>query len=125
MHLRRYPDLTSSIARIARACLHSRDVKVARKTYYGKSVVTVQDNNGHPVSGAIVTGDFSGPTDERKSATTGADGKAILTSTTVTRPRGKWCFAVSIITAPGTSYDASMNTVTSACEGGGGYRWRW
>lgn len=101
-------------------------IKVDRKTYYGQSIVTVLDNNGLPVSGAIVTGDFSGPTTERKSTTTDADGKAILNSSTVNRPRGNWCFSVAVITAPGAAYNASMNTVDSACEGnndsGGGKR---
>jgi hypothetical protein len=93
-------------------------IEVARKTYYGKSIVTVLDYNGQPVSGALVTGDFSGPTSENKSAITGADGKAVFSSTTVYRPRGNWCFSVSGIAAPDALYDASQNIVTSACEDG-------
>ena len=72
-----------------------------------------------PVSGATVTGDFSGPTDEHQTVVTGADGAANFSTGTVNRPAGDWCFAVTDVTLSGAVYDDAMNLESSACEGAG------
>ncbi|HZL98689.1 MAG TPA: zinc-dependent metalloprotease family protein, partial [Planctomycetota bacterium] len=46
----------------------------------GRADVTVVDNQGSPVAGALVTGAFSGGLNQGASATTGANGVAVLTT---------------------------------------------
>lgn len=93
--------------------------EVARRTFNATASVTVRDSNGNAVSGARVSGSFSGPSNESKTAVTGSDGKAYLTSTTIYRPSGSWCFAVSGVQVDGATYDGSLNAVSTVCEAGG------
>ena len=48
---------------------------------YGRASVTIYDNCGDPVSGASVTGAFTGSFNETLSAATDASGVAVLTTT--------------------------------------------
>lgn len=97
-------------------------VRVAGKSYYSETVVMVVDADLAPIEGAIVSGDFSGPSSESLVATTGVDGTAVFSSATVTKPRGSWCFAVTDVATSAGTYNEPMNTETSDCEaeGGGG-----
>lgn len=99
------------------------DVTRARasgKSYYGEAVVTILDGDLTPVSGAIVSGDFSGPSSESLVATTGADGRAVFSSAVVRRPSGNWCFTVAGVSASGAIYNEALNMESSDCEAGGG-----
>ena len=53
-------------------------VELDRDEELGAAIVTVVDQTGASVSGATVTGDYTGPTVETKSGTTDADGRALL-----------------------------------------------
>lgn len=93
-------------------------VRVSIRSFYAVAVVTVLNGDMQPVSGAVVKGNFSGPTNEQREVTTGSDGKAVLTTETVVKPDGNWCFTVSDVVASGAIYQEAMNSVTSVCEGG-------
>jgi PKD repeat protein len=103
--------------------MHVSDIAVTREQTGGNRIrgvatVTIVDQTDAPVSGATVTGDFTGPTSGTKSGTTDADGHAILRSKAIKNPVGDWCFEVTDVSLPGATYDPSANVVTQACEGG-------
>jgi serine protease AprX len=87
--------------------------------YRGEAAVTVNDQNGSPVAGAVVEGHFSGPSSDNQSGSTGSDGIAIIQSEKVRNPVGIWCFTVDDIILGADIYDASRNVETSDCEGAG------
>jgi PKD repeat protein len=81
----------------------------------GVATVTILDNNGDPVSGATVIGDFSGKTtDLGVTGVTNGSGVATLLSSSA-RGGGSWCFEVTNVTGSLT-YNASANTETQDCE---------
>jgi hypothetical protein len=88
-----------------------------KRKYRGRAVVSVVDAGDRPVSGAVVTGHFSVPTTSAKSATTDANGQAILYSDQ-SRKTANFCFTVTNVTKSGSIYNAG-NSVTYACEGSG------
>lgn len=70
----------------------------------GIATVTVLDNTGAPVSGATVTGDFSGKTsDPGLSAVTNASGQAVFFSSSA-KGGGSWCFDVTNVTGTSLTY---------------------
>jgi serine protease len=84
----------------------------------GVATVTIVDDNGAPVAGATVTGDFSGKTsDTGLSAMTDGNGQATLNSSSA-KGGGEWCFTVTNVTHGSLAYDALQNNVTQACESG-------
>jgi PKD repeat protein len=85
---------------------------------YGACDITVADDQGDPVDGAVVYVTFDGPTNGTTSGTTAADGTVTLQSTTFKRPSGEWCFEVTNITHGTLSYDPGSNVTTRSCEGG-------
>jgi hypothetical protein len=105
--------------------MHIDNVTVTRVAasggrYRGVANVYIFDANGAPVSGATVTGDFSGPSSGTVSGTTNTSGQVTLNSALVKSPTGNWCFMVSNVTKSGASYNAAANVLSMACEGGGG-----
>jgi len=59
---------------------------------YGQVTVTIYDNCGNPVSGADVTGTFTGDFNETLTGTTDGTGAAVITTTTqVKRPSYTFC----------------------------------
>lgn len=103
--------------------MHVHAIAVSRELLQGNRAnglasVTIVDAGLNPVSGATVTGNFTGPTSETVSATTGANGIAVLRSRAVKNPVGVWCFAVTGVAKAGATYDPGANVVTGACEGG-------
>jgi PKD repeat protein len=76
------------------------------------ATVTVLDGNGQPLSGAKVTGRWSGVVSGNVSGTTASNGSIRLQSGT-TRSRGTFTFTVTGVTRSGSTYDASLNTETS------------
>jgi len=64
----------------------------------GVATVTVVDDAGNPVAGALVTGDFSGKTSESVTpATTDASGQVVFFSSGA-KGGGTWCFTVTSAT---------------------------
>ncbi len=86
----------------------------------GRAVVTIQDDAGNPVTGATVTGDFTGKTNEvGLQGLTNSSGQATISSNTA-RGGGEWCFEVTGVTVGEGSltYDPTGNSVTQSCESG-------
>lgn len=94
-------------------------VRASRKSYYAEATVTILDGDMNPVGGAVVSGNFSGPTNEILSITTNTNGMVVFRSITVSKPDIDWCFSVTNIVKSDATYNESLNTEASACEGGG------
>ena len=75
--------------------------------------VTITDVNGKLISGAAVSGTWSGVVSATGTATTGATGLAKFTSPS-TKSRGTFTFTVTGVTLSGSVYDAAQNKLTSA-----------
>ncbi|TVS09932.1 MAG: PKD domain-containing protein [Wenzhouxiangella sp.] len=81
----------------------------------GEASVTVIDGDGNPVSGATVTGTFSGDVNGTvTSEATGGNGVAILESDRVRQNSISFTFCVDSISASGLDYDADGNSATCA-----------
>nr|MEE4266491.1 S8 family serine peptidase [Candidatus Krumholzibacteria bacterium] len=91
------------------------------RKYYGRAQITVVDDGGAPVSGATVTGNMTGDTNETLTGVTGTDGVATVTTARKTYATTDFCFTVTAVTHATLSYDAGANVVTQACEGGNIY----
>lgn len=88
------------------------------KTKYGKftyatAKVTVVDEAGSPVSGATVSGDWSGATIQTNSGVTDINGQATIQSRTVKNTAATFTFTVRTMVKSGWVYDASANDVIS------------
>jgi uncharacterized GH25 family protein len=85
----------------------------------GVAIVTIHDDTGNPVSGATVTGDFTGKTDEvGLTGSTDTSGQVTFSSASARASGGgEWCFAVTAVQGSLT-YNSSNNTVTQSCESG-------
>ncbi|MEY2873375.1 MAG: hypothetical protein RLZZ373_746 [Pseudomonadota bacterium] len=84
-------------------------------TANAKAAVKVLDKNGLPVSGATVTGNWSGIVSQtRASVVTGTNGVATFTSPTSSKTaRGPFTFTVTGVTRSGYSYTSASNLETS------------
>ncbi len=92
--------------------------KVAGPNNNGVAEVTVVDQGGAPVSGAMVSGYFSAPNTSTKSALTGTNGVALLQSDKTKSPPPDFCFTVTGVALGGATYDSGANAVNTACESG-------
>jgi len=81
------------------------------QTYKAKATVTIVDANNAAVSGATVSGTFSGATSDSVSGTTDASGNVTLTSSGK-KGGGTWTFCVTDVTKSGWTYNASANVET-------------
>ncbi len=79
---------------------------------YGTASVTIADDLGNPVSGATVTGDFSGTWNETRSATTDANGVASFTTSTSSNGGVTVNFCVSDVADSGLTFDSASSTGT-------------
>ncbi|WP_163714396.1 T9SS type A sorting domain-containing protein [Mangrovibacterium lignilyticum] len=79
---------------------------------YVTAVVHITDGNGAPVSAALVSGNFSGPTSDAVSGTTDSNGLVELTSRSTRNPVGEWCLAITDVSK--TGYE--LASTVSACE---------
>ncbi len=80
--------------------------------YAARATVWIKDETAANVSGATVTGSWSGATSGSSSGSTGADGKVTLTSKSV-KGGGTFTFTVTNVAATGYTYNPSMNIETS------------
>lgn len=83
-----------------------------KQGYAATATVTVRNQNGALVSGATVTGQWSGLTTGTASKNTSRSGTAAFTSTR-TKNRGTFTFTVTGITTSGFTYAPTRNTETS------------
>jgi len=86
--------------------------------FRGIATVTIFDDLAAAVSGATVTGDFSGPNSSTQSGTTDVNGQVSFNSKAEKNPAGEWCFEVTDVAVSGGTYNSSANIVTQACESG-------
>lgn len=77
--------------------------------------VTIHDDNGNPVSSAMVTGTFSGDVSGTVSGTTGSNGTVTFESERVRTSSLSYQFCVDDVTHDTLTYDAASNVET--CDG--------
>ncbi len=96
-------------------------VRVAQNgnRFRGNATITIVDEFGSPVSGATVSGDFSGTSSTSASGTTDASGNVTVQSGAVRNPSGEWCFTVTNVSIAGGTYNSAANVETSDCESSG------
>jgi photosystem II stability/assembly factor-like uncharacterized protein/Tfp pilus assembly protein PilX len=80
--------------------------------YYGQATVWIKDDGGADVSGALVTGDWSGAVSEMAMGTTGGDGTVFFESSDV-NGGGTYTFTVTDVTKSGYLYNPALNVETS------------
>jgi hypothetical protein len=78
----------------------------------GRAEVSVVDDLGDPVPGAVVTGTFTGSFNETVSATTGSDGVAVLLTASKRKGGLSFEFCVDGLSFAGLVYDPSSNSAT-------------
>ena len=79
----------------------------------GVAVVTIKDADGNNVSGASVSGSWSGLATSSSTGTTGTDGRATFSSALVRNANGTFTFTVDDVTGTGLVYNSSLNVETS------------
>lgn len=82
------------------------------RSYRGTASIYIKDENGSPVSGALVYATWSGVVSGSVSATTDTSGKATFTSSYV-RNTGPFTITVTNVTGSGYTYNSSLNNETS------------
>jgi hypothetical protein len=80
--------------------------------YYGQATVWVRSVEGANISGAIVSGDWSGAVSGTSMGTTGSDGKVMLESPNK-KNGGTFTFTVTNVTKLGYVYNSGLNVETS------------
>ena len=81
-----------------------------RNQKYGKVTVTIYDDCGNPVSGADVTGTFSGDYDQTITGTTGPDGTAVITtSASAKKPSYMFCVELNGVSHGTLTYAPNDN----------------
>ncbi|NNE34063.1 MAG: T9SS type A sorting domain-containing protein, partial [Rhodothermales bacterium] len=83
----------------------------------GSATVTIVDNNGTPIAGATVSGDFSGSiTESATNGVTNGSGQITLTTSGTTKSRNPSIdFCVSGVTGGGLPYDPNDNAPGTTC----------
>ena len=105
------PDgVTSVFAHVSKLSVTSQTVVSGWRQ--GRADVTVVDENGAPVAGALVIGDFSGALNQTKSATTNANGVATVLSTQALKGTFSFTFCVTNVTQPTKIYLPDQNLST-------------
>jgi hypothetical protein len=80
--------------------------------YYGQATVWVRSAEGANISGAIVSGDWSGAVSGTSMGTTGSDGKTMLESPSK-KNGGTFTFTVTSVVKSGYTYNPSLNVEDS------------
>lgn len=87
-------------------------LSTSRRNASASAAVTVRDSSGALITGATVTGRWSGVVTGNVSAVTGSNGVARLVSSS-TRSSGTFVFTVTGVTLSGYTYQSSLNAETS------------
>ncbi len=80
----------------------------------GRAIVTVVDNLGNVVSGAVVSVSFTGAFTETRSGTTDAAGSATITTSTTQRGSPSFDACVTLVTHASLTYNPAANAQTCA-----------
>lgn len=91
----------------------SMSLSIKRSGTRATATVTVTDANGKAISGATVSGSWSGVVSSAASANTNTRGQAKINSPS-TKSRGTFTFTVTGVSLSGASYDAAQNKQTSS-----------
>lgn len=83
----------------------------------GSVTITVVDNLGNPVSGATITGTFSGTFNEPGSGITNSNGSVTIVTSTSASGGVTVDFCVTGVTKSGLTYEPSQNTITCTNSG--------
>ena len=83
-------------------------LRASRGMKYGRVTVTIYDNCGALVSGASVTGTFTGDFDETLAEMTNGSGVAVLTTTTQAK-KASYAFCVDDVSHVALAYDSNDN----------------
>jgi hypothetical protein len=78
-----------------------------------RATVTILDDAGAVVSGASVSGQWSGLTSDSDTGTTDGSGNVTLASSKVRNANGTYTFTVTGVTASGMTYNSALNQETS------------
>lgn len=78
------------------------------------ATVVISDQDGYPVTGATVSGRWSGATTDTDSGVTASGGTVILESDKVKKPLQPFTFTVGSVALDGATYAPTANVVTSA-----------
>jgi hypothetical protein len=79
--------------------------------YYGQATVWIKDDGGADVSGALVTGEWTGAVTETAMGTTGGDGTVFFESSRV-NGGGTYTFTVTDVSKSGYVYNPALNMET-------------
>jgi hypothetical protein len=89
-------------------------VKVTNASGYAQGVVTITDNAGKPVSGALVSVKSTGLVAGTGQGRTDSRGQLVLVTTRLpATTKGDLTFAVTAVSHPTLVYDSTKNVVTS------------
>jgi hypothetical protein len=80
--------------------------------YFGQATVWIKGAGGANISGAVVSGDWSGAVSGSSSGNTGSDGKVMLESP-AKKNGGTFTFTVTSVVNTGYTYNPSLNVETS------------
>ena len=85
---------------------------------YATATVTIRDASGNPISGAIVTGQWSGATTDKDTATTNSYGVVTLQSNKVRRAPSGTVFSITItdVVREGYTYDSTSPATASVTK---------
>ena len=100
------PAVVMHVGSITMALVSSSSGKSARAT------VKIVNASGQPLQGATVTGSWTGLVKETGTATTDANGNAVLTSRS-SKKKGTFTIAIKNVTRSGSTYNASANVETT------------
>ncbi|HZL99325.1 MAG TPA: carboxypeptidase-like regulatory domain-containing protein [Planctomycetota bacterium] len=114
MAVPRPPDAGAVLMHVSKLAVSSQSVISGWRQ--GRADVTVVDETGAPVAGALVTGAFSGALNQTKSATTGATGVATLLTTQTLKGSFSFTFCVTDVALPGKLYLSGENASTCATK---------
>ncbi len=100
-------------ARVAGLAMSKTTSSGSKPATFATAVVTIQSSTGGPLSGATVTGTWSGLTSGTATGTTGTTGVVTFKSGS-TKTRGTFTFTVTGVSKAGYDYVPSTNTVSAA-----------
>ena len=114
MAVPRPPDAGAVLMHVSKLAVSAQAVSSGWRQ--GRADVTIVDETGAPVAGALVTGAFSGALNQSKSATTGANGVATLLTTQTLKGSFAFAFCVTDVAHAAKLYLPSENATTCASK---------
>ncbi|HDP70297.1 MAG TPA: subtilisin [Actinobacteria bacterium] len=99
---------------VASITMSTTSYKLKGRTYvYATALATIVDQNGNPVTGATVSGHWSGLTTDVDTGITGVTGQVALSSNAILLTSGTFTFTVDDVVLTDWTYDSAANLETS------------